>query len=296
MLLIAQYLGQKVPKEITDYAKGAYLSTLALQYQRSAKRYVPEVMNFSLNTLCSLAPTKAKEHLGSFPIHEPGPGARISKSKSVHVRKLAPSDCVKGELSAEDAAAAKIAILGTTLQILDAASGVWTGKSSFLETFQPVQKVVAHLHGKACRAELPEAMNDRIGKLQAKIERMLRVVQVSRRSLELHHHRPLAIKMAVPKFEDTFDPNRHYDPDRDRAESAKLRKEHKKARKGALRELRRDAQFVAREKLHVKKEKDAAYEKKFRRLVAEIQSEEGRESNAYEREKQMRKRASKGGR
>jgi nucleolar protein 14 len=50
---------------------------------------------------------------------------------------------------------------------------------------------------------------------------------------------------------------------------------------------------MAREKLRVKKQKDAAYEKKYKRLVAEIQGEEGREANSYEREKQARKRASK---
>jgi nucleolar protein 14 len=95
----------------------------------------------------------------------------------------------------------------------------------------------------------------------------------------------------VPKFEETFDPDKHYDPDRERAELAKLKAEHKKERKGAMRELRKDANFMAREKLRIKKAKDEAYEKKYKRLVAEIQSEEGREANAYEREKSARKRA-----
>jgi nucleolar protein 14 len=111
--------------------------------------------------------------------------------------------------------------------------------------------------------------------------------------LELHHHRPLGIKTNIPKFEDSFDPDKHYDPDRERAEANKLKAEHKKERKGALRELRKDANFMAREKLRVKKVKDAAYEKKYKRIVSEIQSEEGREANAYEREKSQRKRASK---
>lgn len=229
-------------------------------------------------------------------MHEPVSGMRISKAKSVEVRKLAPSDCVGSELSGKEAARTKIAILGTTLQILEAASDTWVGKLAFFEAFEPVQRVVAHLRSKACRAELPEALNERVGKLQAKMERALRVAHMARRTLELHHHRPLAIRMAIPKFEDTFDPHKHYDPDRDRAELAKLRKEHKKERKGAVRELRKDAQFMAREKLRAKKEKDTAYEKKFKRLVAEIQGEEGRESNAYEREKDMRKRAAKSGR
>lgn len=57
-----------------------------------------------------------------------------------------------------------------------------------------------------------------------------------------------------------------------------------------MRELRKDANFIAREKLRDKKEKDKAYEEKYRKLVAEIQGEEGREANLYEREKKGRKR------
>lgn len=93
----------------------------------------------------------------------------------------------------------------------------------------------------------------------------------------------------MPKFEESFDPNKHYDPDKERAEAAKLRKEYKRERKGAIRELRKDASFITREKLKEKKEKDRAYEEKQRRLVAEIQGEEGREKNDYEREKRKRK-------
>ncbi|KAF2730168.1 Nop14-like protein [Polyplosphaeria fusca] len=113
--------------------------------------------------------------------------------------------------------------------------------------------------------------------------------KLHRRPQLLHNHRPLPIKTQMPKFEESFDPTKHYDPDRERADAAKLRKEYKRERKGALRELRKDANFIAREKLRDKKEKDRAYEDKYRRIVAEIQGEEGRERNEYERERRRRK-------
>lgn len=46
---------------------------------------------------------------------------------------------------------------------------------------------------------------------------------------------------------------------------------------------------MAREALREKKERDGAYERRFKRLVAEIQGEEGREKKGYEREKRMRR-------
>jgi nucleolar protein 14 len=228
--------------------------------------------------------------LGNFPVHEPSAGSRIQKAKKVELRRLNFSDCL-AENSQEGGNALKLALLGTTIQVLDAAADLWTGKPAFLETFSQVVEVLCHVNSKPSKEHLPTAASEKVEKLEEKLKRMSRVSQLSRRPLELHHHKPLSIKTYIPKFEDTFDPDKHYDPDRERAEMAKLKKEHKKERKGAMRELRKDANFMARENLRIKKVKDEAYEKKYKRLVAEIQNEEGREANNYEREQKARKRA-----
>lgn len=128
-------------------------------------------------------------------------------------------------------------------------------------------------------------------RVHKKLQQSLSLARLDRRALELHHHRPLAIKTAIPRFEESFDPDKHYDPNRERAEAAKLRAEHKKEKKGAMRELRKDANFIARESLKEKKERDRKHDEKMRKLVAEIQGEEGMESNKYEREKQWRKKS-----
>lgn len=152
---------------------------------------------------------------------------------------------------------------------------LWADKSAFTEMFSP-------------------AILERLTTLRQRravqiLEVLLAQARFKRRPLELHHHRPLAIKTSIPKFEESFNPDKHYDPDRERAESSKLRAEYKREHKGALRELKKDALFIAQEKLREKKEKDLAYATKQRRLIAEIQGEEGREKNVYEREKRARK-------
>jgi len=129
--------------------------------------------------------------------------------------------------------------------------------------------------------------------LISNIKILLSQSKLSLRPLLLHRHRPLAIRSSNPRFESTFDPTKHYDPDRSRSDAAKLKKEYKREKKGAVRELRKDARFIAREQLREKKETDAAYEKKFRRVIAEIQSEEGREAKGYERERERRKNSKK---
>ncbi|KFA54889.1 hypothetical protein S40293_08555 [Stachybotrys chartarum IBT 40293] len=292
MLTITRYLGQKVPHELDEHATGVYLSILSLQYQQLAKRYVPEVLNFCSNTLFALSPVAPPSTLGDFPLHASPAYNRVGKASSKSIRRLTLGDCLPvAEDRGDKAEDVKIAILSTTILTLDAAADTWSGKEAFLETFKPTLDLLKHLGGPNCRPRLPKEFCERTDKLQSKLERMLRLSQLSRRPLELHHHKPLAIKTYIPKFEETFDPDKHYDPDRERAALAKLKAEHKKERKGAMRELRKDANFMAREKLRLKKAKDEAYEKKYKRLVAEIQSEEGKEANAYEREKASRKRA-----
>jgi nucleolar protein 14 len=159
-----------------------------------------------------------------------------------------------------------------TKNILTAAD-LWSASPSFTEIFTPL---VVPLKSTNQKSTL-QTLNAR-----------LTTARHRRRPQLLHHHRPLPIKTSIPKFEESFDPNKHYDPDKERSEAAKLQKEYKREKKGALRELRKDANFIARETLREKKEKDAKYEEKYKRLVAEIQGEEGREKNVYEREKKKR--------
>jgi nucleolar protein 14 len=161
-----------------------------------------------------------------------------------------------------------------TRNILSAAE-LWSASPSFVEIFTPLVTPLQN----ASQTSTLQNLSARLSLARSK-----------RRPLLLHNHRPLPIKSSVPKFEESFDPNKHYDPDKERAEDRRLQKEYKRERKGALRELRKDANFIARETLKEKKEKDRAYETKYRRLVAEIQGEEGREKNNYEREKKKRQR------
>jgi nucleolar protein 14 len=308
ILTISRYLGLKISQNLSDYAVGTYLCTLCLQYQRQSKRYIPEAMNFIENTLCVLAPLELSKLPGNFPYHEPKSPLRIEKSVE-SVRRFAFTDCLPQELSEDQDSELKVVLLETNLKLLEVAADTWFGKSAFFEVFEPSLKIVQHLAGKHCKPKLSRStqvtnrpfryrplltiIQTAVTKLISKLNLLLQQAQLSRRPLELHHHRPLAIKMAIPKFEESYNPDRHYDPNRDRSEASKLKKELKRERKGAIRDLRKDAKAVARETLKQKKAKDEAYEKKYKRLVAEIQGEEGKEAKAYEREKEWRKKGRK---
>lgn len=291
-LTMARYLGLKIPQKFSDFATGSYVTTQLLQYSRLSKRYVPEVMNFIENTLCVLAPAHLTKLPGHFHSHEPKISVRIT-NPSAENRRVKFSDCTVNEVPEEDIESLKVALLEANLKLVDAAMDLWTTKPSFFEIFEPVLRITEHLSSKKCKPYLPKSTQAAITRLTQKLNIRLQDAKLTRRPLELHHHKPLAIKMSNPKFEESYNPNKHYDPDRERTEIAKLKKEVKREKKGAIRELRRDAKVTARENLKEKIEKDEAYEKKHKRIMAEIQGEEGREANAYAREKEWRKKGKK---
>jgi nucleolar protein 14 len=181
----------------------------------------------------------------------------------------------------------KISLLTTFVSLIGSASDTWAEKSAFIEIFTPARAVLKFLRS-SLKSKVYAAARDTIQNTTDKLDAHLAQARLVRRPLFLHNHKPLAIKTAIPKFEENFNPDKHYDPDRERAESNRLKKEYKREKKGAMRELRKDASFVAREKLREKKERDSEYEKKYRKLIAEIQSEEGRAANNYEKEKRLR--------
>lgn len=160
------------------------------------------------------------------------------------------------------------------LDNLVAMADLWKDLSAFPEIFDPALPLLQKLGAKK------EAQH---------IRTLLQHSYSRRRPLELHHHKKLPIRTSIPKFEEGFNPDKHYDPDKERSEARKLQKEFKREKKGAVRELRKDANFMAREGLREKRERDGEHERRERRLIAEIQGEEGRENRGYAREQRARK-------
>lgn len=287
-LCLARYLGQSTINTLSDVVTGAFATSLFLQYQSVSKRYMPEFINYILNALCNLAPTKPNTELGSFPYRE-CQSVRLAPTKKVNPRKLQFRDITTSSTTPQAEEYLKISLVTTFVSLIDSAASLWSDKSAFTEIFTPVRAVLEHLRQSfKSKSKVFAAAHDPIQSTIDKIDSHLAQAHLARRPLQLHNHRPLAIKSAIPKFEENFNPDKHYDPDRERAEANRLKAEYKRERKGAMRELRKDASFVAREKLREKKERDAEYEKKYKRLVAEIQNEEGRAANNYERERRAR--------
>ena len=80
----------------------------------------------------------------------------------------------------------------------------------------------------------------------------------------------------------SFSIDKHYDPDKERAKINKLKSQYKKERKGAIRELRKDGQFIARQHIYEIKEKDFTYKRKINSIMDILENEQS-EKKAYEK-------------
>ncbi len=118
----------------------------------------------------------------------------------------------------------------------------------------------------------------RQSKLASKIDmvtRLMKFASEERRPLQLQQHKPIPIATYIPKFENqTSSYLRRNDPDHERAEASKLRYQYKQERKGAIRELRKDAKFMAVVKHKDQEEKDRVYKDKMNRLQASMENEQ----------------------
>lgn len=292
ILCMARYLNQAAPKTLTDLAKGGYVCSLFGHYVKLSKRFVPEVLNYIYQALTLLAPTQPKKLPGTYPIQQLIDTLRVKKSTEPwSFRRATFSDLTKTKLSKDEQNELQHTLIAQFTSLLQMFSTLWAGKTAFFEAFEPAKILLTHLlRSKSLEVLNSPSLASHLKSVLASIEARLQKAFLTRRPLELHHHRPLPIPSNIPKFQETYSlDKKSYDPDQERVEASKLKAELKKERKGALRELRKDSQFIAREKLREEKVASKEYHAKMKRLTAMIQTEEGAASNEYEREKRARK-------
>ena len=126
--------------------------------------------------------------------------------------------------------------------------------------------------------------------IRDKIRRLLKFARQLRRPLLLQAHKPIPIPTYVPKFEQNSSSYlRRHDPDRERNEASKLRYQLKQEKRGAIRELRKDAKFIAAVEHQKQIEKDRSYNERMKRVFGSLEGERA-EQKALEREKAREKR------
>lgn len=304
-LLMASYLGLCRIRNLSDISSGLFICTLWLQFEDYSKRFVPEVVNFLANTLLHLSPHKI-EDVTSLPGSFPSPDFDTCSELRMDAKKarkltLGTAD-LPGILLGTGGDQAKVNLLGTCLTLLERFAEQYKSLDGFLELYSPVLTIFAqlnvdHLPGalrvRGCLPLLSCVLittQDRVTTISLALSRLLKFSKQQRGPLRLQVHKPIPIPSYVPKFEEhSSNYLKNRDPDHERNEAAKLRRQLKQEKKGAVRELRKDARFLAAVKQKEQQDRDRMYNERLKKAHASIEPERA-EEKAMLREKARGKR------
>ncbi|KIJ56486.1 hypothetical protein M422DRAFT_150207 [Sphaerobolus stellatus SS14] len=295
-ILMGAYLGLGRIRSSTDIASGLFLCTLFLQYEEFSKRLVPEVINFLLNAVLHLTPHSFK-NADSVPGSLPLPDFNEENVKKLRLTRKAVKglQCTRPDLPAllsgdqPKRAQAHLNLLATGLQLLGKFADSYKSLDAFIELYSPVLEV---LNGLALEG-FPETLTRQLSTLQGTTSRLLKFANQSRKPLRLQAHKPIAIPSYVPKFGSTTSNYlRYQDPDHERAQLSKLRNQVKQERKGAIRELRKDARFLASVQQKKDIEASQAYNDRMKKVFSSLEGERA-EQKAMDREKARDKKRGK---
>ncbi|KAL7413127.1 nucleolar protein 14 [Mrakia frigida] len=299
MLLMGQYLSQARIRGTRDVASGLFLSSLVLQYESLSKRFMPEITNFLSLAILLLSPnsfTTPTSLPGSTPFTdfdaERCASLKIKTSKASSSKTLNPRTPDLPSLleEEEEEEQSKVDLLATAWKLVVKFAELWNGLEGFAEVFGPIKELMEGL---------------KVGKLSSEMQKLhtstllyltntLRFSLLARKPLHLQAHKPIPIPSYVPKFEgSSYSHTKRYDPDAERNAASKLKSQYKQERKGAIRELRKDARFLAGERNRVRDEKDVAYETKMRHVKGAITVERAEEKQMEREKARDKKRAGK---
>jgi len=263
------------------------------QYEELSKRLVPEIVNFVVQTLLLLFPVaypSAKTVPGHFPIPDfdtVGSMLRFRRKRAGDINPKLPSlfRILNGDDNGEQE---KLDLMSLSLELVRRCADMYKSLDGFIELYGPILTIVDDLPNK----KLPPPISLQIGRLSDTLSRLLKFAKQARQPLLLQLHKPIPIATYIPKFDAHGSSYmRHKDPDAEREALAKLRAQHRKEKKGAMRELRKDNRFLAGVQQEKQEAKDREYKARMAKVFAGLESERA-EQRKEEKEKKRQKRRS----
>ena len=306
LLLLAQYLAHarvRVDSQsaLSDIASGMYLASLVASAEKESKRLFPEALNFLFQALALLAPLDkaGREHAQQIaatfgiPLLSNTTNSKAALALQCDVaqpRSTATEERISllDMLSARDPKDAlgrrtRTELYAMSCSLIEEFTRLYRGSDSFVELFTPFVELLRSTNSKA---KFGDAVQ-----LESSLSRQVTFAQQSRRSLRLQAHRALSIASYVPKFEQSgYDARQRFDPDTERAQESKLKALLKKERKGAIRELRRDAQFVANVRDQERRNEDQSYKRKIDKITQDLRMEQSEQKQLDKEKARLKKR------
>uniref|UniRef100_A0A3Q0SRB1 NOP14 nucleolar protein homolog (yeast) n=1 Tax=Amphilophus citrinellus TaxID=61819 RepID=A0A3Q0SRB1_AMPCI len=285
LLFISQALTKCPVRSLRDLTSGLVLCCLAVEYISFSKRFLPELINFLAGTLHLAVQDKASLGYSVVPpFRTSGKYSDLlvlSSSESCRSwskKSLPLSATQKLDLENDpDRDNHRLMCLSTCLDLVKRCCLLYKDFPSFAHIFQPIRTLLSkHLSTQM----LPEPLQ----KLNSEILESISSAPATHSALVFDKKKPIPLKLLTPKIVEVLDYGKKRGSTREEREEQRLKHKYKKEFKGALREIRKDSRFLAREKLNEVMNRDAERKRKVKELMGSLATQEG-EWKALKRKK-----------
>uniref|UniRef100_A0A8C5BHR9 Nucleolar protein 14 n=1 Tax=Gadus morhua TaxID=8049 RepID=A0A8C5BHR9_GADMO len=269
LLFICQSLSKCPVTSLQDVTSGLVLCCLALEYVSLSKRLLPELLNFLCGILHLAVPDKtstgysvvppfkhAGKHSDLLLLSEP----QSSATWTNHTLPLALTQHLEltDNLHRDHH---RMTCLSTCLDLVKHCCVLYKDSASFTALFQPIHTLLSK--------HLPLQTHPEV--LQVPVDGAPR----SHNPLVFEKQKPIPLRMFTPKIVEVLDYGKRRGNTKEQKESERTKHKYKKEFKGALREIRKDNRFMAREKLQETMSRDSERKRKVKELYGSLGTQEG---------------------
>ncbi|NXL87807.1 NOP14 protein, partial [Alectura lathami] len=283
------YMSQLLTKcritTLQDVIKGLFICCLFLEYASLSKRFVPELINFLLGVLhISLPKQQAQGYTVVHPFTPVGKNSElllVSDKKDLESwqKQNLPLSIVARlkETGRTEMNHIRLSCLALCFDLIKRCAVLYESLPSFHEIMHPV-KILLTQHVPV--NEYPEQMQEWYHSALKELENK----EKHYTPLICEKEKPVPLKQYTPKIVKVLEFGRKQGGSKKEQERRRLIHKHKREFKGAVREIRKDNQFLARMQLSEIMERDSARKRKVKELLGSLATQEG-EWKAMKRKK-----------
>ncbi|XP_069877842.1 nucleolar protein 14 isoform X2 [Dipodomys merriami] len=266
LVCMSQLLTKCPVLTLPDVVKGLFVCCLFLDYVALSRRFIPELINFLLGILYIATPNKQSQ--GFTPVH---PFRALAKNSEL----LLVSDTAAAAAWRGGGLSLRWASGHSTLPAAEASHA--SPLPSFRAVSRPLRVLLTeHLAGSSHPPQLQELSRSILAEMETQKQLY--------RPLVCEKSKPVPLKLFTPRLVKVLEFGRKQGSSREEQDRRRLIHRHKREFKGAVREIRKDNQFLARMQLSEMMERDAERKRKVKQLFNSLATQEG-EWKALKRKK-----------
>ncbi|KAL0120714.1 hypothetical protein PUN28_008408 [Cardiocondyla obscurior] len=266
-------LRSRVKKYRSDISKGLFICTLILEYTRLSKRFGPSVINFLRGIIYLATPTDLTQNVKIVPPFKTTCKALVisktEKKIDPNDAQMFASDLIHEELDDKF----KIRVLLTTINLLVELKNQLQELEAVYSIFEPVFKLLKLNKFKKYPPDVRDRVKELCRDLKALRDKKLEYIVVEKK-------RPKPLRTYEPKMT-VYDGKRHKSMSKEKGEREKLLHKYKREYKGAVREIRRDRDFLSKVQIEQQIKSDTERKRKVNEIfgAAALQQSELKKMN-----------------